>query len=229
MPDGPSFLSILIGSFASPARENPTVAMIEAAYRHAGLDARYINCDVPPEALGDAVRGAQAMGWVGFNCSIPHKVAMAELVNALAPSAEIIGAVNCVVDREGGWVGENTDGQGFRASLRTVTDPAGKHVVVFGAAARRAPSPSNPRWRRCVRHHRQPRRRARNTARPADRGPDTRRRRRRAMGSVVSGLRRRRHRRQRHADRPVPRHPALDGVDADATVMRRTLAALLPS
>lgn len=59
-----NFLSPLTGSFAMPAAENPTVAMIEAAYRHHGLDWRYINCEVAPEALADAVRGARAMGWV---------------------------------------------------------------------------------------------------------------------------------------------------------------------
>jgi shikimate 5-dehydrogenase len=51
-----SFLSLLTGSFSTPAAENPTVAMVEAAYRHHGLDARYINCEVAPEALGAAVR-----------------------------------------------------------------------------------------------------------------------------------------------------------------------------
>src|SRR5437867_11993532 len=71
MPQPVSFLSVLTGSFAKPAAENPTVAMVEAAYRHHGLDARYLNCEVAPDALGVAVRGARAMGWVGFNCSIP--------------------------------------------------------------------------------------------------------------------------------------------------------------
>ena len=43
-----NFLSRLTGSFAMPAAENPTVAMVEAAYRHHGLDIRYINCEVAP-------------------------------------------------------------------------------------------------------------------------------------------------------------------------------------
>jgi shikimate dehydrogenase len=133
MPDPLSFLSILTGSFALPAGENPTVAMVEAAYRHHGLDARYLNCEVEPEALGDAVRGARAMGWVGFNCSIPHKVAVIEHLDGLADSARVIGAVNCVVRRGDRLIGENTDGQGFLEALRTVVDPAGKSLVVFGA------------------------------------------------------------------------------------------------
>jgi shikimate dehydrogenase len=107
--------------------------MVEAAYRHHGLDARYLNCEVEPAALGDAVRGARAMGWVGFNCSIPHKVAVIEHLDGLADSATVIGAVNCVVRRDGRFIGENTDGQGFLTALRTVVDPAGKSLVVFGA------------------------------------------------------------------------------------------------
>jgi shikimate dehydrogenase len=127
------FLSTLTGSFAMPAAENPTVAMVEAAYRHHGLDARYLNCEVAPAALGDAVRGARAMGWAGFNCSIPHKVAVIEHLDGLADSATVIGAVNCTVLRDGRLIGENTDGQGFLTALRTVVDPAGKSFVLFGA------------------------------------------------------------------------------------------------
>jgi shikimate dehydrogenase len=128
-----SFLSTLTGSFAMPAAENPTVAMVEAAYRHHGIDARYLNCEVAPAALADAVRGARAMGWVGFNCSLPHKVAVIEHLDGLADSAAVIGAVNCVVRRDGRFIGENTDGQGFLTALRTVVDPAGKSLVMFGA------------------------------------------------------------------------------------------------
>jgi len=128
-----NFLSLITGSFATPAAENPTVAMIEAAYRHYGVDARYLNCDVGAEALGDAVRGARAMGWVGFNCSIPHKVTVIAHLDGLGESATVIGAVNCVVRRDDRLIGENTDGQGFLTALRTVVDPSGKALVIFGA------------------------------------------------------------------------------------------------
>jgi shikimate dehydrogenase len=128
-----NFLSALVGSFATPAAENPTVAMIEAAFQHHGMDARYINCEVEPAALGDAARGARAMGWRGFNCSIPHKVAIIQHLDGLGQSAATIGAVNCAVRRGDKLIGENTDGVGFMESLRTAVDPAGKSLVVFGA------------------------------------------------------------------------------------------------
>jgi shikimate dehydrogenase len=128
-----SFLSILTGSFAMSAAENPTVAMVEAAYQHHGIDARYINCEVAPDALGDAVRGARAMGWAGFNCSIPHKVSVIEHLDSLGESAAVIGAVNCVVRRGERLIGENTDGIGFLASLRTVAEPRGRSLLLLGA------------------------------------------------------------------------------------------------
>jgi shikimate dehydrogenase len=128
-----SFLGIHTGSFSTPAAGNPTVVMVEAAYRHHGIDARYLNCEVPSAALADAVAGARAMGWAGFNCSLPHKVAVIDHLDGLAESAELIGAVNTVVATDGDLVGHNTDGQGFVESLRTVVDPTGLDVVVLGA------------------------------------------------------------------------------------------------
>ena len=120
MSEEHNFLHHITGSFSQPAAENPTVEMVEAAYRHHGLHYRYLNTEVPPEKLGDAVAGARAMSWAGFNCSIPHKVAVIEHLDGLGESASVIGAVNCAVRREGQYIGENTDGKGFLKSLQEV-------------------------------------------------------------------------------------------------------------
>jgi shikimate dehydrogenase len=76
---------------------------------------------------------ARAMGWLGFNCSIPHKVAIIAHIDGLGESAATIGAVNCVVRRGDRLIGENTDGAGFMESLRALAGPRGKSIVVFGA------------------------------------------------------------------------------------------------
>jgi len=128
-----NFKQELTACFGQPVSENPTQAMVEAAYRHHGLDWRYLTIEVAPEGLADAVRGVRAMGFAGFNCTIPHKVAVIEHLDGLGESASLMGAVNCVVRREGKLIGENTDGKGFVESLRTLTDPQGKSVVIFGA------------------------------------------------------------------------------------------------
>ncbi len=112
---------------------NPTVVMVEAAYQFHNLNFRYINCEVLPEQLENAVKGAKAMGWLGFNCSLPHKVEVIKYLDGLGESAALMGAVNCVVLRNGKYIGENTDGKGFLESLKTVVDPNGLKVAILGA------------------------------------------------------------------------------------------------
>ncbi len=128
-----NFKQELVAVFGMPVAENPTQAMIEAAFQHNGLSWRYLTIEVDPANLGEAVRGARAMGFAGFNCTIPHKVAVIEHLDGLGGSASLMGAVNCVVRRDGHFIGENTDGKGFVDSLRAVADPVGKSVVMFGA------------------------------------------------------------------------------------------------
>lgn len=133
MPLPASFCPTLVGCLSQGAAGNPTVAMLEAAFLHHGINARYINMEVTPENLADAVKGLRASGYQGFNLSMPHKVAVIPLLDGLGESAAAIGAVNCVVRRGDRFIGENTDGKGFLRSLSDVVDPKGKTVVLFGA------------------------------------------------------------------------------------------------
>ena len=128
-----NFKQELTAAFGQPIAENPTQVMIEAAYRYHNLDWRYLTIEVGPNDLEDAVRGAKVMGFQGFNCTIPHKVNVIQYLDGLGESASLMGAVNCVVRRDGKWIGENTDGKGFVSSLRELTDPKGKKVIIFGA------------------------------------------------------------------------------------------------
>jgi shikimate dehydrogenase len=133
MPHELNFKQELTGCFGFPVAENPTQAMIEPAYEAMGLDWRYITMEVQPDGLADAVNGVRAIGFKGFNCTIPHKVAVIQHLDGLGESAELMGAVNCVVRRDGKLIGENTDGKGFVSSLREICDPQGKSMVLVGA------------------------------------------------------------------------------------------------
>jgi shikimate dehydrogenase len=128
-----NFKQELTAAFGQPISENPTQVMIEAAYRHHNLDWRYLTIEVGPNDLEAAVQGAKVMGFQGFNCTIPHKVNVIQYLDGLGESASLMGAVNCVVRRDGQWIGENTDGKGFVSSLNEITDPKNKKVVIFGA------------------------------------------------------------------------------------------------
>jgi shikimate dehydrogenase len=130
-----SFLSDLIALFGQPVAENPTQYMHERAFESLGLQWRYITMEVSPQNLADAVRGMRAMGFAGGNCTIPHKVAVIEHLDALTPTAAKIGAVNTIVRQEdGSLLGENTDGKGFIQSVTEAgLDLAGVNAVILGA------------------------------------------------------------------------------------------------
>jgi shikimate dehydrogenase len=125
----------MTGVFGYPVAENPTCVMQQAAFDHMGLRWRYLTIEVKPEDLPTAVAGMRAMGFMGINLTIPHKVAVMPLLDAIAPDAQMIGAVN-TVRREGDrYIGENTDGKGFLRGVREEAgvDPKGKRVVLLGA------------------------------------------------------------------------------------------------
>jgi shikimate dehydrogenase len=131
----PNYKAELVGCFGDPVAENPTGVMQEAAFNAMGLNWRYLTIEVKREGLADAMRGIRAMGFQGINLTIPHKVAVMELLDDVAPDARMIGAVN-TVRREGNrLIGENTDGKGFLRGIREEggIDPGGKRVVILGA------------------------------------------------------------------------------------------------
>ena len=124
----------LTGCFGDPIDENPTGVIEEAGYNALGLNFRYLTIRVKKEDLSSAVAGARAMGFKGFNLTIPHKVAVIPFLDELSEAAGIIGAVNTVVCRDGKLIGENTDGKGFLISLKeNGVDPKGKTVTILGA------------------------------------------------------------------------------------------------
>jgi shikimate dehydrogenase len=130
-----NFQAELVACFGQPVAENPTGAMQEAAFRALGLNWRYLTIEVPPAKLADAVAGARAFGMRGFNLTIPHKVAVMQYLDAVAPEAAIIGAVNTVRRDGDRLIGENTDGKGFLRGLRVDAgvDPRGRRVALLGA------------------------------------------------------------------------------------------------
>ena len=130
-----NFKAELLACFGQPVDENPTGVMQEAGFRELGLNWRYLTIEVPPAKLREAIAGVRAFGMRGLNLTIPHKVAVMQYLDEIAPDAAVIGAVN-TVRREGDrLIGENTDGKGFLHGVRSDAgvDPRGKRAVVLGA------------------------------------------------------------------------------------------------
>src|ERR687894_1415961 len=115
MISGKTGLLALIGH---PVEHSLSPAMHNASFAAEGLDYVYVALDVRPEDLPAAVRGAAALGFRGFNVTMPHKRAMIPLVDDLDEGAGISGAVNTVVIEGHKLRGHNTDGPGLVEACR---------------------------------------------------------------------------------------------------------------
>ena len=131
-----SYLVGLIGSGIGPSL-SPALHEREADRQGLRCLYRLIDIDtlgVPPEAVGDLVRAARDLGFDGLNITHPCKQLVIEHLDALAPQAEALGAVNTVVFEDGRAVGHNTDVTGFAASFaRGLPDASLERVVQLGA------------------------------------------------------------------------------------------------
>ena len=108
----------LICLLGSPCSHSISPMMHNAAFEALHLDYCYLAFDVDEEALPAAVEGLKAMHARGFNLTMPDKNRMAGLCDRLSPAAEIIGAVNTVVNDGGILTGHNTDGVGYMRSVK---------------------------------------------------------------------------------------------------------------
>jgi shikimate dehydrogenase len=91
--------------------------------------------EVPPGAAAGALEAMRRADISGLSVTMPHKAAVAALVDERTEVARRLDAVNCIVNREGTLLGTNTDGEGFVASLARGADfaPEGKRCLVIGA------------------------------------------------------------------------------------------------
>lgn len=124
----------LTGVFGDPVDDNPTGVVEEAAFAAKNLNYRYLTIKVLPEDLGKAMDSVKIFDMKGINLTMPHKIKVLPYLDELSPAAEIIGAVNTVIQKEGKLFGENTDGKGFVTALKNSGETLDKkNVTILGA------------------------------------------------------------------------------------------------
>ncbi len=111
----------------SPLIQNTALAMMH-------LDYVYTAMPVQKESLEDAVRGLKALGFSGFNVTLPYKSAIMQYLDEVDSDARAIGSVNTVTIKNGRTYGSNTDSIGFINALLHINFPVEKkRAVVMGA------------------------------------------------------------------------------------------------
>lgn len=124
----------LIGLMAYPIRHSSSPAMHNAAFAKLGLDYAYLAFEVDNDSLEGAVQGIRSLKLVGSNVSMPNKTVVHKYLDKLSPAAEMCGAVNTIVNKDGVLTGHITDGTGYMMSLKdNGVDVIGKKMTIVGA------------------------------------------------------------------------------------------------
>ncbi len=128
-------LTKLVGLFGHPVEHSFSPVMQEAAFKHLGLNYRYLLFDIQTQNLKKALDSLVPLGFQGINITLPHKKRAMAFLDRITDEVKVIGAVNTVLVERGKLIGHNTDGKGFIASLEkgARVKLKNKKVVILGA------------------------------------------------------------------------------------------------
>lgn len=127
---GHTGLMALIGS---PVGHSGSPAMYNYSFEKLGLDYVYVALDVKEAEVKDAIAAMRLFHMKGGNVTMPDKTEAAKYMDELSPAAQIIGAINTIVNEDGKLIGHITDGEGFVNNLRDHgIDIKGKKITVAG-------------------------------------------------------------------------------------------------
>lgn len=121
----------LVGLIGDPVSGSLSPRMQNAAFAARGLDWAYVALRVEHAALGEAVAGLAALGFVGANVTTPHKTGVIPFCDELDESAERAGSVNTLVIRGGRVLGSSTDAE----ALADVGEVGSAAVIGAGGAS----------------------------------------------------------------------------------------------
>ena len=108
----------LLALIGSPVGHSGSPAMYNYSFEKLGLDYAYVAFDIKEDKVKDAIAAMKTFNMRGCNVTMPDKVEAAKYMDELSPAAQIIGAVNTIVNDNGKLTGHITDGQGFLHNLR---------------------------------------------------------------------------------------------------------------
>ena len=127
---------LLTGLIGAPIAHSASPAMHERAAAALGLRGHYQLIEVAgadAAGLRMMLEGVRRLGFAGVNVTYPYKEAVVPLLDALAPGAASMGAVNTVVVRDGRLTGHNTDTTGFARAVAPLLATSANAVALIGA------------------------------------------------------------------------------------------------
>ena len=124
----------LLALIGSPVGHSGSPAMYNYSFERLGLDYVYVAFDIKVEEVADAIAAMRTFKMRGCNVTMPCKTEVVKYMDELSPAAQIIGAVNTIVNDNGHLTGHITDGIGFMSALKdNDIDVIGKKMTIVGA------------------------------------------------------------------------------------------------
>lgn len=124
----------VVGLLGGDVSSTLSPLMHNACFSFLNMDWVYVPFNVSPKNLENAIKGLSALGVVGVNITIPHKIEVMKYLTDIDEKAKRIGSVNTVIFKEDRSIGFNTDGDGFVSSLKNIGfELNGKNVLLIGA------------------------------------------------------------------------------------------------
>ena len=124
----------VLGLYGFPVSHSLSPIIFNKTFEKMNAHRTYLPFAVKPEHLNEAVTAARALGFDGFNVTMPHKTRIVELLDDIESTARETGSVNAVSRNHRGLVGHNTDGEGAARAIKAHGfDPAGQKILVLGA------------------------------------------------------------------------------------------------
>jgi shikimate dehydrogenase len=130
----------LLGIIGDPVAHSLSPVLHQPALDDLGIPATYERWHTPAGELVARIERLRKPGTLGANVTVPHKVAVLNLIDDASPAAQRAGAVNTILNRDGRLIGDNTDIYGFQAALADLltSDGPGKALVLGAGGAARA-------------------------------------------------------------------------------------------
>ena len=123
----------LLALLGSPVGHSGSPAMYNYSFEKLGLDYAYVAFDVKEDEMEQAISAMRLFKMRGCNVTMPGKNIAVKFMDELSPAAELIGAVNTIVNDDGKLTGHNTDGIGFVQNLReNGVEVKGKKITIAG-------------------------------------------------------------------------------------------------
>ena len=91
----------LLALIGSPVGHSGSPAMYNYSFAKLGLDYAYVAFDVKEDQVKEALDAVKLFHMRGINVTMPDKTEAAKYVDELSPAAQIIGAVNTIVNDDG--------------------------------------------------------------------------------------------------------------------------------